>query len=78
MLFVAVLRAIVIGVLKTSLLKWLHAPMLRADKWCENKIGIDLIKQETTWRKKYPLLSAKIDDLEKKIEKLSDIVDLED
>ena len=78
MLFVAVIRAIVIGILKTSLLKWLHGPMLKMDKWCEDKIGLDLIKQETTWRKKYPLLSTKIDKMEQKIEKLSDIVDLED
>ena len=78
MLLIAVLKAIVVGILKTNLLKWLHGPMLRADKWCEDKIGFDLVKQETTWRKKFPLLSAKIDDMEKKIEKLSDIVDLED
>ena len=78
MLFVAVIRAIVIGILKTRILKWLHKPMLRMDKWCEDKIGIDLIKQETTWRKKYPLLSDKLDKMEAKIDKLRDIVDLED
>lgn len=78
MLFVAIIKAIVVGILKTRILKWLHNPMLRMDKWCEDKIGIDLIKQETTWRKKYPLLSDKLDKMEAKIDKLSDIVDLED
>jgi hypothetical protein len=78
MLLVAVIKAIVVGILKTKILKWLHGPMLRMDKWCEDKIGIDLIKQETTWRNKFPLLSAKIDSMEKRIDKLSDIVDLED
>jgi hypothetical protein len=78
MLFVAIIKALVVGILKTRILKWLHNPMLRMDKWCEDKIGIDLIKQETTWRKKYPLLSDKLDKMETKIDKLSDIVDLED
>lgn len=78
MLFVAVVKAIVVGILKTNLLKFLHKPMLKMDKWCEEKIGIDIIKQEKTWRKKYPLLSQKIDSLESKIEKLEDVIDLED
>ena len=78
MLFVAVVKAIVVGILKTNLLKLLHKPMLKMDKWCEEKIGIDIIKQEKTWRKKYPLLSQKIDSLESKIEKLEDVIDLED
>lgn len=78
MLFIAIIKAIIVGILKTRILKWLHNPMLKMDKWCEDKIGIDLIKQETTWRKKYPLLSDKLDKMEAKIDKLSDIVDLED
>jgi hypothetical protein len=78
MLFVAVVKAIVVGILKTNVLKFMHKPMLKMDKWCEEKIGIDIIKQELTWRKKYPLLSKKIDSLEAKIDKLENVIDLED
>jgi hypothetical protein len=37
---------------------------LKFDKWCEDKIGLDIIKQEQKWGQKYPLLKKRIETLE--------------
>ena len=39
--------------------------MLRLDTYLEEKIGIDLIKQEEKWFEKHPLLLKRIEKLEK-------------
>ena len=39
--------------------------LLKIDKWCEDKIGLDIIKQEKRWFEKYPLLKKRIEVLEK-------------
>tara|TARA_B100000965_G_C19067856_1_gene530706 strand:+ start:161 stop:370 length:210 start_codon:yes stop_codon:yes gene_type:complete len=44
--------------------------MLKLDKWLEEKIGLDIIKQEQKWFVKHPLLLERIEKLEKDIEKL--------
>jgi hypothetical protein len=44
--------------------------LLKVDKWCEEKIGLDIIKQEQRWFEKYPLLKKRIEVLESKVEDL--------
>ena len=44
--------------------------MLRLDKWLEEKIGLDIIKQEQKWFVKHPLLLERIEKLEKDVKKL--------
>ena len=39
--------------------------LLRLDTYLEEKIGIDLIKQEEKWFEKHPLLLKRIEKLEK-------------
>ena len=43
--------------------------MLKLDKWLEEKIGLDIIKQEQKWFVKHPLLLERIEKLEKDVEK---------
>lgn len=44
--------------------------MLKLDKWLEEKIGLDIIKQEQKWFVKHPLLLERIEKLEKEVKKL--------
>ena len=44
--------------------------MLKLDKWLEEKIGLDIIKQEQKWFVKHPLLLERIEKLEKDVKKL--------
>ena len=44
--------------------------ILKLDKWLEEKIGLDIIKQEQKWFVKHPLLLERIEKLEKDVEKL--------
>ena len=39
-------------------------------KWLEEKIGLDIIKQEQKWFVKHPLLLERIEKLEKDVKKL--------
>ena len=39
--------------------------MLKLDKWCEDKLGIDLIKLEKKFYEKYPGIMNRINILEK-------------
>ena len=59
-LIINLIRFIVSAILKVYQPKWL----LSLDKWCEDKIGIDLIKQEEKWFEKHPLLLKRIQLLE--------------
>tara|TARA_Y100001972_G_scaffold34650_1_gene43004 strand:- start:11361 stop:11609 length:249 start_codon:yes stop_codon:yes gene_type:complete len=60
----SVLKAIIKLLLKTAALNFLRPHLLKLDKWCEEKIGIDIIKQEKKWFEKHPLLLKRIEDLE--------------
>mgnify|MGYP003320644995 FL=1 len=41
-----------------------HPKILKLDKWLEEKIGLDIIKQEEKWFIKHPLLLKRIEELE--------------
>ena len=58
-------KVVVVRLAATGVLSWLQPWLLKVDKWCEDKIGLDIIKQEQRWFEKYPLLKQRIEKLEK-------------
>tara|TARA_X000000368_G_C22957506_1_gene679457 strand:- start:705 stop:932 length:228 start_codon:yes stop_codon:yes gene_type:complete len=47
-----------------------HPKVLKIDKYLEEKIGLDLIKQEKKWFEKHPLLEERIKSLEEDLDDL--------
>lgn len=43
---IAVIRAVVLKLATTAAFSFLHPRLIKLDKWCEEKLGIDIIKQE--------------------------------
>lgn len=66
----AVIRAVVLKLATTAAFSFLQPRLLKIDKWCEEKLGIDLIKQEKKFRERYPGVEHRIAELEKQIEEL--------
>ncbi len=66
-LFVSVIKAILTMLLKTAALKFLHPYLLKLDAWCEKRLGIDIIKQEKSFKERYPNIYNRIEELEKKV-----------
>jgi len=66
-ILVAVFKAILTKLLTTSALSFLHPHLLKLDKWCEDKLGIDLIKQDQKFHEKYPLVSARLEEVERRL-----------
>ena len=64
-ILVAVFKAIVTKLLTTSALSFLHPHLLRLDKWCEDKLGIDIVKQDKKFHETYPLISERLEKLER-------------
>ena len=65
-----ILKNIVLKLATTGALKFMMPTLLKFDKWCEDKIGLDIIKQEEKWFEKHPLLLKRIEALESKITEL--------
>ena len=38
--------------------------------WAANRYGLEILKSEDKWRKKYPNIAKKMDDLEQRLHKL--------
>jgi len=66
-ILVAIFRAIVIKLLTTSVFSFMHKPLLRLDKWCEDKLGIDIVKQDKKFHEKYPLVSQRLEEIERRL-----------
>ena len=47
-----------------------HPKILQIDKYLEEKIGLDIIKQELKWFEKHPLLEERIKSLEEDLDDL--------
>tara|TARA_Y100001963_G_scaffold16833_1_gene20760 strand:+ start:266 stop:553 length:288 start_codon:yes stop_codon:yes gene_type:complete len=60
-----ILKNIVLKLATTGAFNFMMPTLLKIDKWCEDKIGLDIIKQEKRWFEKYPLLKRRIEALEK-------------
>ena len=55
---------------KTQLGRWTYDKIYNLYKWAADRYGLQIIKAEDKWKSKYPNIAAKIDELEKKLEKL--------
>ena len=55
---------------KTQLGRWTYDKIYNLYNWAADRYGLQIIKAEDKWKKKYPNVAAKIDELEKKLEKL--------
>ena len=54
----------------TKLGIWFYKKVDNVSTWASNKLGLKVLQDEDNWRKKYPNVSKKLDDLEAKINKL--------
>ena len=54
----------------TKLGVWFYKKVDNVLTWASKKLGLKILYDETNWRKKYPNVSEKIDELEVRINKL--------
>lgn len=66
-ILIAVFKSIITMLLKSAALSFLHPHLLKLDTWCEEKLGIDIIKQDKKFHEKYPLVAARLEEVEKKL-----------
>ena len=64
-LLIKLLKPLLIKLLTSRLLSFLQPQLLKLDKWCEERLGIDLIKQEKKFHQKWPNISKRIAVLER-------------
>jgi len=55
---------------ETKMGKWFYRKVVDVASWASRKLGLKVLNNETNWKKKYPNVSLKIDDLEARIETL--------
>jgi len=63
-LLLSILKSIITAAAKNTALKFLHPHLLKLDKWCEDKLGIDIIKQDKKFKDKWPLVNQRLEKLE--------------
>ena len=54
----------------TKLGVWFYKRVDNVSTWASKKLGLRILQDEETWKKKYPNVSKKLDELEAKINKL--------
>ena len=54
----------------TKLGVWFYKKVDNVSTWASKKMGLRILQDEETWKKKYPNVSKKLDELEAKINKL--------
>jgi hypothetical protein len=54
----------------TKLGIWFYKKVDNVSTWASKKLGLRILQDEETWKKKYPNVSKKLDELEAKINKL--------
>lgn len=55
---------------KTKVGKWFYKKTEQVYNWAANRYGFEVLKSEDKWRKKYPNIANKMDELESRIKKL--------
>ena len=60
-LIIQIFKFIITMILKVYKPEWL----LRLDDWCEDKLGIDIIKENKKFHELYPIVANRINNLEK-------------
>ena len=54
----------------TKLGIWFYKKVDNVSTWASKKLGLKVLQDENNWRKKYPNVSKKLDELEARLEKL--------
>ena len=54
----------------TKLGIWFYKKVDNVSTWASEKLGLKVLEDEEDWKKKYPNINKKIDELESKIKKL--------
>lgn len=65
-----ILQALVLKLATTGTFNFLMPTLLKLDKYLEDKLGIDIIKQNKKFKEVYPLVSERIQVLEKEVIRL--------
>ena len=60
-----IFKNIILKLATTGAFSFMQPWLLKVDKWAEDKLGIDLIKQDKKFHEKYPLVAKRIKELEK-------------
>ena len=55
-----IVKNIVLKLATTGAFSFMQPWLLKVDKWCEDKLGIDLIVQDKKFHEKYPLVSERL------------------
>ena len=62
--FLNILKNILLKLATTSAFSFMQPWLLKLDKWAEDKLGIDIIKQDKKFHEQYPLVAERIAKLE--------------
>ena len=54
----------------TKLGIWFYDKVDNVSTWASKKLGLKVLQDENNWKKKYPNVSKKLDELEARLEKL--------
>ena len=54
----------------TKLGVWFYKKVDNVSTWASKKLGLKVLQDEGNWKKKYPNVSKKLDELEARLEKL--------
>ena len=54
----------------TKLGIWVYDKVDDVSTWASKKLGLKVLQDENNWKKKYPNVSKKLDELETRLEKL--------
>ena len=65
-----ILKAILLKLATTGTFNFLMPTLLKIDKYLEDKLGIDIIKQDKKFKEVYPVISERIQVLEKEVIRL--------
>ena len=62
-----ILKAILLKLATTGTFNFLMPTLLKIDKYLEEQLGIDIIKQDKKFKEVYPVISERIQVLEKEV-----------
>lgn len=54
----------------TKLGRWFYAKVDSIAGWAAKKLGVKVLQDENNWKKKYPNIAVKMEELETRIQKL--------
>ena len=59
---------------KTAMGRWFNRKMENIYNWAADRYGFEVLKSEDKWRKKYPNIAKKIDELESRLHYFEGVV----